>query len=45
VDRSGAATPGPAGAAIVDGALDGTDYCAYFGTLPHLAFNCEAGTY
>jgi len=45
VDRGGSASPGPAGAVIVDGGLDGTDYCAYFGTLPHLAFNCEAGTY
>lgn len=44
VDR-GSATAGPAGAVIVDGGLDGIDFCAFFGTVPHLALNCEAGSY
>ncbi len=44
VDR-GAASAGPAGAAIVNGGLDGIDACSYFGNLPHHAFNCEAGTF
>lgn len=41
----GAATFGPARAAILDGGLDEIDTCYFDGNAPHVGMNCEAGSW
>lgn len=45
VQNSGAASCGPGGKLILDGGLDGIDTCHFTGNAPHLALNCEAGSW
>lgn len=46
VTNNGAATFGPGGVVILDGGLEAIDKCVWTGVnAPHLAMNCEAGTF
>jgi hypothetical protein len=43
LDIGGNATLGPSGHVLVDGGLQGDDWCGFFGNKAHKSLNCEAG--
>jgi hypothetical protein len=44
VDPGGNASFGPGNAVLLSGGIDGDDFCGFFGSGPHAALGCEAGS-